>query len=87
MKEEVKEICKSDMSKFSIHDIDGIAEDGTTFWRVKDKSAPHNAVTSTTALLNAAKAKGYKTTSTKKSVLNYVTDEVDLTEQEQRKRA
>lgn len=49
--------AKSDMSKFSIHDIDGIEEDGTTFWRVKDKSAPHNAATSTEKLYNQLKIK------------------------------
>lgn len=70
--------AKSDMSKFSIHDIDGIAEDGTTFWRVKDKSAPHNAATSTEKLLQSAKNKNFRTTSTKESVLKYVTDEVNL---------
>lgn len=70
--------AKSDITKFSIHDIDGIAEDGTTFWRVKDKSAPHNAATSTEKLLQSAKNKNYRTTSTKESVLNYVTDEVNL---------
>lgn len=70
--------AKSDMSKFLIHDIDGIEEDGTTFWRVKDKSAPHNAATSTEKLLQSAKNKNYRTTSTKESVLNYVTDEVNL---------
>lgn len=70
--------AKSDITKFSIHDIDGISEDGTTFWRVKDKSAPHNAATSTEKLLQSAKNKNYRTTSTKESVLNYVTDEVNL---------
>ena len=70
--------AKSDITKFSIHDIDGIAEDGTTFWRVKDKSAPHNAATSTEKLLQSAKNKNYRVTSTKDSVLNYVTDEVNL---------
>ena len=68
----------SDIKKYSINDINGISEDGVTFWRTKDKAAPHNAVTSTQALLKVAKAKGYKTTSTKESVLNYVTDEVEL---------
>ena len=38
--------AQSDIKKFSINDINGISEDGTTFWRVKDKYAPHNAVTS-----------------------------------------
>lgn len=70
--------AESDIKKYSINDINGIAEDGTTFWRVKDKSAPHNAITSTEKLLESAKNKKYKTTSSKKSVLNYVTDEVNL---------
>ena len=70
--------AQSDIKKFSINDINGIAEDGTTFWRVKDKYAPHNAVTSTEKLLESAKSKNYKTTSTEESVLHYVTDEVNL---------
>ncbi len=70
--------AQSDIKKFSIDDINGIAEDGTTFWRVKDKSAPHNAVTSTEKLLKSAQSKKYKTTSEEKSVLNYVTEEVNL---------
>ena len=72
--------AQSDIKKYSIDDINGISEDGTTFWRVKDKYAPHNAVTSTEKLLTSAKNKKYKTTSTQKSVLNYVTDEVNLEE-------
>lgn len=70
--------AESDIKKYSINNLNGITESETTFWRVKDKSAPHNAVTSTEAILKAAKTKKYKTTSTKKSVLNYVTDEVKL---------
>lgn len=70
--------AQSDISKYSINNINGITESESTFWRVKDKSAPHNAVTSTQALLKVAKAKGYKTTSKKESVLNYVTDDVEL---------
>lgn len=70
--------AQSDIAKYSINNINGITESESTFWRVKDKSSPHNAVTSTQALLKVAKAKGYKTTSTKESVLNYVTDDVEL---------
>ena len=70
--------AQSDISKYSIDNINGITESTSTFWRVKDKNSPHNAVTSTEALLKVAKAKGYKTTSDKESVLNYVTDEVLL---------
>lgn len=72
--------ASSDIKKYAINEIDGIAEDGTTFWRVKDKVSPHNAVTNTTKLLTSAKNKKYKTTSNKESVLNYVTDEVNLKE-------
>ena len=72
--------AQSDIKKYDIDDINGIAEDGTTFWRVKDKYAPHNAVTSTEKLLESAKSKNYRTTSTEKSVLNYLVDEVNLEE-------
>lgn len=68
----------SDIKKYSINDINGISEDGSTFWRVKDKAAPHNAVTSIANLKKSAESKKYRTTSTEKSVLNYVTDEVNL---------
>ena len=70
--------AESDIKKFSINDINGIAEDGTTFWRTKDKAAPHNALTSTEKLLKSAKSKKYKTTSNEDSVLNYVKKEVNL---------
>ena len=70
--------AQSDLKKFKIDDINGISEDGVTFWRVKDKNSPHNAVTSTEKLLESAKKKKYKTTSSKESILNYVTDEVNL---------
>ena len=70
--------AESDLKTYNINDINGIAEDGTTFWRVKDKSAPHNAATSTKNLIQSANSKKYRMTSDKKSVLNYVTDEVDL---------
>ena len=70
--------AQSDIKKFSIDDINGIAEDGTTFWRVKDKAAPHNAVTSMANLLKSAESKKYRTTSDETSVLNYVVDEVNL---------
>ncbi|MEI3395893.1 MAG: DUF3048 domain-containing protein [Clostridia bacterium] len=72
--------AESDIKKYSINNLNGITESTSTFWRVKDKAAPHNAVTSTDAILKAAKSKGYKTTSNQKSILNYVTDEVKLEE-------
>ena len=74
--------AESDMTKYSIHNINGIYEDGTTFWRVKDKYAPHNAVTSTEKILQSAKNKGYRTTSNEESILNYKAEEVNLEEGE-----
>ena len=70
--------AKSDLKKFDIDDINGIAEDGTTFWRVNTKSAPHNSITSIKNLVKSAENKKYKTKSTEKSILNYQTDEVNL---------
>ena len=70
--------AQSDIKKFSINDINGISEDGTTFWRVKDKAVPHNAVTSMEKLLKSAESKKYRTTSNETSILKYVVDEVNL---------
>lgn len=78
--------AQKDISRFKINNINGITESEKTFWRVRDKSSPHNAVSSTEELLNVAKAKGYKTTSTKESVLNYVVDEVNLEEGQEAKK-
>ncbi len=70
--------AQSDIKKYSIHNINGIYEDGSTFWRSKKKYAPHNAVTSTKNILASATKKGYRTTSDKESVLKYTADELDL---------
>lgn len=70
--------AQKDIKKYGINDINGISEDGTTFWRVSEKAAPHNAVTSTEKLKKSAESKKYRMTSNEKSVLNYVTDEVNL---------
>ena len=72
--------AKSDITSLGVDNINGITESTTSFWRVKDKSAPHNVVTSTEKILDIAKRKGYRTTSDKESVLNYTTEEVNLEE-------
>ncbi len=72
--------AQSDISSLKVNNINGIYESSTSFWRVKDKSAPHNAVTSTEKIKALAEKKGYRTTSTETSVLKYTTDEVDLEE-------
>ena len=70
--------AESDISKLGVNNINGIYESSTSFWRTKDKSAPHNVATSIEKILEIANRKGYKTTSTKESVLNYVADPVNL---------
>ena len=70
--------AQSDISSLYVNNINGIFESEKSFWRVKDKSAPHNVATSTEDILEIAERKGYETTSSTKSVLNYVTDEVTL---------
>lgn len=70
--------AQSDITKLGVNNINGIYESSTSFWRVKDKSSPHNVATSTEKILEIANRKGYKTTSTKESVLNYVADPINL---------
>ena len=72
--------AESDISTYKVNNINGIVQSSTDFWRVKDKKAPHNAVTSTKKILEMATTKGYRTTSSAKSVLNYKTEEVNLEE-------
>ena len=55
-----------------------MVESSKSFWRVKDKSAPHNAVTSTEKLLEIARRKKYRMYSSKESVLRYSSKEQDL---------
>lgn len=72
--------AESDISSLRVNNINGIVESSKDFWRVKDKSAPHNLLTSTASILKIAERRGYSTTSSKESVLNYVADEIDLAE-------
>ena len=72
--------AKEDIETLNVNSINGIyeSESSSSFWRVDDRYAPHNAVTSTRNILNFAKRDGYRTTSNATSVLNYVVDEVNL---------
>ena len=72
--------AQSDISTLGVNNINGISETTKEFWRVKDKSSPHNVATSTEKILEIANRKGYRTTSSQDSVLNYVTNEVNLDE-------
>lgn len=70
--------AQSDISTLGVNNINGIQESSKNFWRINTKSTPHNLVTSTSSILSIAERKGYRTTSTKSSVLNYSADEVNL---------
>jgi hypothetical protein len=72
--------AESDISTLRINNINGITESSKDFWRVKDKSQPHNLFTSTASILKIAERKEYETTSTKESILNYVAYEFDLSD-------
>ena len=71
--------AKSDISKLDVDNINGIYESSKSFWRVREKSAPHNVITSTENILKISERKKYSTTSEQESVLNYVTEEIELT--------
>lgn len=75
----------NDMKLYGINNINGQAYDtgkartpSSLYWRATHKKAPHNAYTNTESILKIAKDKGYKTTSSKESVLNYTTKEINL---------
>lgn len=70
--------AQTDIPRYSINNINGLVESEKSFWRTKDKKAPHNVATSTAAILKIAENKGYNTKSAKESVLKYVVDEIDL---------
>lgn len=77
--------AQTQMPQFGINNINGQSYDtgkartkDSLYWRVTHKKAPHNAYTNTSSILQIAESKGYKTTSNKESVLNYVSNEVTL---------
>ena len=77
--------AQGDIASLGVNNINGQVYDTgasrtstSKYWRESSKAAPHNAFTSLNALYTIAKEKGYRTTSDTKSVLNYVTKEVDL---------
>ena len=70
--------AESDISTMGVNNINGLYYDGSYFWRVSEKYAPHNAVISTKNILKVAENNEYRTTSEQKPVLNYVADEIEL---------
>ena len=70
--------AESDIKSLGVNNINGITQNSSSFWRIKQKSSPHNVLTSISKLKEIAKNKKYKTTSSSKSILNYVSNEVEL---------
>ena len=77
------------IKNFNVSDINGqIYDTGKSrtatslYWREKSKKAPHNAYTSISSIKEICSKKNYTTVSNKKSVLNYVADEVNFDENE-----
>ena len=77
--------AQGDISSLGVNNINGqfydtgAARTSTSkYWRESSKAAPHNAFTSLASLYQIAQERGYRTTSDKESVLNYVTKEVTL---------
>lgn len=80
--------AQSDIKKLGINNVNGLEYDtgkawkaGDVFWRISGKyKAPHNSICDLATIKTTAESKGYRTTSNKKSVLNYVADPVTLDE-------
>lgn len=72
--------AQANIAELGVNNINGIQESSKDFWRVKDKSAPHNLFTSTASILKIAERKGYRTETTKESILKYVATEFNLTD-------
>lgn len=70
--------AENDIKSLKVNNINGITESSKDFWRIKQKAAPHNVLTSTEKLRELASSKGYKTTTESESVLKYTASEVEL---------
>lgn len=77
--------AERDFDVFDIDHINGQIYDtgksrtsNSLYWRASHKKAPHNAYTNTASILKIASDKGWRNTSDKESVLNYVPEEINL---------
>ena len=71
--------AQSDLSTYHVNHINGITQSEKDFWRIKQKSAPHNVMTTLADIKEIAEKEGFRTTSATESVLHYVPQEVELT--------
>ena len=77
--------AESDISTLGVNNINGLYYDSgrsrtasASFWRTNKKYAPHNAMVNMEKLMELADKLKYRKTSTATSILNYVSDEVEL---------
>ena len=67
-----------EVKSLNINNVNGIESPGKVFWRTNKKTAPHNAMVDVAEVWKYAETKGYRTTTSDRNVLNYVTDEVNI---------
>lgn len=70
--------AQTDIKSLRVNNLNGITESTKVFWRIKQKAAPHNVLTSTEKLRELAETKKYRTTTDEKSVLKYSATEINL---------
>ena len=71
--------AQNDIKSLGVNNINGLYDEAP-FWRDKSIAAPHNVFTSTEKLYAYAEQKNYNTTTTDWKLLNYTTDEVNLSD-------
>lgn len=69
--------AKDDIEKLKIDNVNGLVA-SAPFWRTKEKKAPHNVLTNMEKILAYAETKKYSLTESKRTVFNYVPEEVTL---------
>ena len=76
--------AESDIKTLKVNNINGLTEATSTrkgespFWRISEKEAPHNVMSSTSEMKRIAQTDNYSLESDKKSVLNYTSKTVNL---------
>lgn len=69
-----------DVDKLKMENISGLVTPANVFWRTNKKAKPHNALISTKNIWEYAGTRGYRKTTSERTVLNYVVDDVTLEE-------
>lgn len=67
----------AEVKSLKIDNANGIESPGKVFYRTNKKKAPHNALVNVAEVWKYAETKGYRTNTTQRNVLNYVTSEIE----------